>query len=537
MKIRLTLFLLLLILPGCSWGSNHEGQPPAFPQSTAPQFNIKEGKYDPPVDLYTVGSVNPNLDFIKGESLEHNVHTIWAENRLGIRIRYLWTISGTSENYANKLRLELAKGNMPDIVTARDADIIQELIDSGQFMEVGELFERHASEVWKKAVAEDASAWNAFVRNGHKYAIPIMDYEYNSDPLLWVRQDWLDKLNLEAPQTLDELEQVMDAFTNRDPDGNGIKDTYGLSVGFRNGPSTWMGDSSWVFGAFGTVPEQWNRRSDGTLEYGSVQPGARKAVQLMKQWVQQGYLSADSAWLDEEGAANQFISGKAGIIAGPHWMRGWPLSSLTAADRQASVVAVPIPSGPDGTAMRRGTLPVNGAILISTKMKHPEIFFTYQNYLYDYYATSTGEFANGLAENYDWATVDGQPTVLPSALPLGGIRVASYTLTFDGARIPSKVIKEIPKDIAPVLLSQLDASRKEQFTGPPTATMKSSGELLKKLEQKSFQKIIFADSGIGEFDEFVNKWKAYGGLSETSEVNAWDRSRRQVPQGQETASE
>ena len=526
MKVRLPLFMLLLMLSGCSLYSNGESAPLASPQSASPHFDVREGKYNPPVDLYTVGSVNPNLTFKKGESLEHNVHTIWAEDRLGIRIRYLWTISGTSETYANKLRLELAKGNMPDVVTTRDADIIQELIDSGQFMEVGSLFEQYASEVWKKAVAEDPSAWNTFVRDGHKYAIPIMDYEYNSDPLLWIRQDWLDKLHLEAPRTLDELVRVMDAFVNRDPDGNGLKDTYGLSVGFRNGPNTWMGDSSWIFGAFGTVPEQWNRGSDGTLEYGSVQPGARKAAVLMKHWKQQGYLSADSAWLDEEGAANLFVSGKAGMIAGPYWMRGWPLSLLTDADPQARVEAIAVPSGPGGIAMRRGTLPVNGAILINKKMKNPEIFFTYQNYLFDYYATSTGEFTNGLAEGYDWAMADGKPTILPSALPLGGFRVASYTLTFDGARIPSKVIKEIPADIAPVLLGQSEASRKEQFTGPPTATMKSDGELLKKLEQKSFQKMIFADNGIGEFDEFVAKWKAYGGLAEITEVNAWDRSRR-----------
>lgn len=525
MKMNVLLLAALLALSGCSFaGSSGQSVPTASPDGQEPKFDIKLGKYDPPVDLYTVGSVNPNLIFKKGESLEHNVHTIWAEDRLGIRIRYLWTISGTSETYANKLRLELAKGNMPDVVTTRDADIIQELIDSGQFMEVGSLFEQYASDTWKKAVAEDSSVWNAFMRNGSKYAIPIMDYEYNSDPLLWIRQDWLDKLHMTAPRTLEELEKVMDAFVNGDPDGNGAKDTYGLSVAFRNGPNTWMGDSSWIFGAFGTVPEQWNRMSDGTLQYGSVQPGAEQAVSLMKHWVQQGYLSGDSAWLDEEGVANLFVSGKAGIIAGPYWMRGWPLSSLTDADPEARIRAVAIPSGPDGTVMRRGTLPVNGAILINKKMKHPEIFFTYQNYLFDYYATSTGEFANGLAEGYDWTMIDGKPTINPSALPLGGIRVASYTLTFDGARIPSEVVKEIPVDIAPVLLAQKEASRKEQFTGPPTKTMKSSGELLKKLEQKSFQKMIFADSGIGEFNEFVEKWQAYGGLAETSEINAWDRS-------------
>ncbi|MNN08541.1 hypothetical protein D3C81_1214000 [compost metagenome] len=244
----------------------------------------------------------------------------------------------------------------------------------------------------------------------------------------------------------------------------------------------------------------------------------------MKSWVKRGYLSPDSAWLDEEGAGNLFISGKAGIIAGPYWMRGWPLSALTDKNPEARIKPAPIPSGPDGTVMRRGTLPVNGAILINKKMKHPEIFFTYQNYLFDYYATSTGEFANGLAEGYDWAMVNGRPTINPASLPMGGIRVASYTLTFDGARIPSKVVKEIPGDIEPILLSQKDDSRKEQYTGPPTAVMKAEGELLKKLEQKSFQKIIFEDSDIGEFDNFVDKWRAYGGAKETREVNEWDRA-------------
>lgn len=519
--------LALLLLSGCmSRGGHSGGTEPLTTKDQPVVFNMQEERYDPPVELTTVGSVNPNLTFKDGESLEHNVHTVWAEERLGIKLRYLWTISGTTETYANKLRFELAKGNMPDVVTLRDANVIQELIDSGQFREVGSLFDQYASPVWKKAVAEDPSAWDAYVRDGGEYAIPIMDYEYNSDPILWIRQDWLDKLHLQAPRTLDELEQVMDAFVNRDPDGNGQKDTYGLAVSFRNGPNTWMGDSSWIFGAFGTVPEQWNRGTGGELEYGSAQPGARKAVALMKSWVERGYLSPDSAWLDEEGAGNLFVSGKAGIIAGPYWMRGWPLSALSAKDPQAQIQPAPIPSGSDGTVMRRGSLPVNGAILINKKMEHPEIFFRYQNYLFDYYATATGEFKNGLAEGYDWVMHDGQPTIDPSFLPMGGVRVASYTLTFDGARIPSNVIKEIPEDVAPILLSQKAASYKEQFTGPLTPAMKSEGELLKKLEQKTFQKIIFEDGDLQEFDNFVKKWQAYGGADETREVNAWDRARQ-----------
>ncbi len=46
-----------------------------------------------------------------------------------------------------------------------------------------------------------------------------------------VRKDWLKKLNLEEPKTLDDYYKVLKAFTEQDPDGNGKKkDTYGLST-------------------------------------------------------------------------------------------------------------------------------------------------------------------------------------------------------------------------------------------------------------------------------------------------------------------
>ncbi|MBO9605296.1 MAG: hypothetical protein J7639_05065, partial [Paenibacillaceae bacterium] len=55
----------------------------------------------------------------------------------------------------------------------------------------------------------------------------------------YVRKDWLDKLNLKMPVTYDDMMNVMRAFTNNDPDGNGKKDTYGFgAVGNGIGLST-----------------------------------------------------------------------------------------------------------------------------------------------------------------------------------------------------------------------------------------------------------------------------------------------------------
>lgn len=73
---------------------------------------------------------------------------------------------------------------------------------------------------------------------------------------LVIRKDWLTKLGLKEPTTVDELIAVAKAFTEKDPDGNGKNDTYGIGGYF---------DGSWgegqrfafLFGAYG-VPDLWD---------------------------------------------------------------------------------------------------------------------------------------------------------------------------------------------------------------------------------------------------------------------------------------
>jgi putative aldouronate transport system substrate-binding protein len=44
------------------------------------------------------------------------------------------------------------------------------------------------------------------------------------------RKDWVERLGMKNPTSLDELYNVLKAFTFQDPDGNGKNDTYGLSL-------------------------------------------------------------------------------------------------------------------------------------------------------------------------------------------------------------------------------------------------------------------------------------------------------------------
>ncbi|MBQ0041850.1 MAG: extracellular solute-binding protein [Lachnospiraceae bacterium] len=69
--------------------------------------------------------------------------------------------------------------------------------------------------------------------NGYIYTASNGDYVYRDygdsvssgcGQVLWINSDYLSALSLEIPQTTDEFEDMLRAFKERDPNGNGLKD-------------------------------------------------------------------------------------------------------------------------------------------------------------------------------------------------------------------------------------------------------------------------------------------------------------------------
>lgn len=512
---------------------------------------FENGKYTEPVTISTVFPITSSIKFKNGENIEDNVHTRWAKERFNIDIKYLWTVSDQNNAYETKLRLMLTSGQkMPDIIAFRGArSLTMDLIESGQFVDAGELFDKYASETYKAAMAEDPSVWNPYIRDGKRMAIPILENAYNNDPVMYIREDWLKKLNLKAPTTLDELETVMDAFVNQDPDGNGQKDTVALSIGFKNNLNTWMSDAGWIFGMFGGMPNQWNLTDEGTLAYGTIQPEIKEGLAVLKDWMAKGYIDKEAGLHDEAKAAEAFTAGKSGIIVGPYWMTGWPLPDVKQNVPGAEYKAYPLPAGPDGKVGRHGTPTSTGAILINKDMKNKDAFFVYQNYLYENWAKPTegSEFEYGFAEGYDYAFGPNGEIYREQdtdKIPGGWIDTIRYTLGFDGAIIPSlrlntladlangkqpeslfeeTLAQSIPEQIvaAKIVIDQKDATMMNMFAGASTKTMLSKGDMLGKLEKEVVNKIIYGSTPLDEFDAFVERYLSSGGADITKEVNEW----------------
>lgn len=545
---------MLTTVVGCSSGngSSNDGNVSNVPGEGAKSVQNADGKFEPPITITTARPVGGDYTFINGEDINNNVHNKWAKDKLGIEIKDLWNTTDNAA-YHTKLRLSLTtQDQLPDVFIVQDPNLIADLIQSGKVKDISKDFEEYASGRIKKIYDDNSASLNQVKDGEQLLGLPIFAAGDGTNPVLWVRQDWLDKLNLQAPATIDEFEKVMDAFTNQDPDGNGEKDTFGFSLSGRNGYANWMSDASFVFGAYTGkfIPGTWQQGDDGSLKYGSVQPEIKNGLGKLQEWYKKGYLDPELAAIDEVKATESFIQGKSGMIAAPFWAYGWPLGDVKGTNPDAKLEAYTLPTGTDGKSARYTGYVNEGKVMMFNKdFKHMDAFFYYMDKIYDN-PFETGEFKDGFFEGYDYAIVDGKPeydskkfpTPLEAAassskynlfwnvpaIPFAGS--ANYDYMFNGGEPTTRAHREImtqdPEMVrAGALNYQMTGiNAPTEFLGAPTETMRSNGDNLKTMELETFAKIIYGNEPLDQFDTFVADWKSKGGDKIEQEVNEWYKS-------------
>src|SRR5207248_11373091 len=135
--------------------------------------------------------------------------------KTGIKIEPFFTLT----DFETKLTAAATAHNLPDLVVDDAAQL-------GNFQTQGIIQPIDKGKVAGADQLTPASWDSAKDLKGDIYAVPF-SAQAN---LLFIRSDWLAKLNLQAPKTWDDVATVAKAFTTGDPDGDGKADTYGLAV-------------------------------------------------------------------------------------------------------------------------------------------------------------------------------------------------------------------------------------------------------------------------------------------------------------------
>lgn len=128
----------------------------------------------------------------------------------------------------------------------------------------------------------DANTMFPTYKQGGIYSIPGDVAEKNCMTTI-VRKDWLEKLNMEEPKTIDEFVAYLRACKTQDPDGNGQDDTYGYAGDSGN----WRSFAPFFY-SYKADPAYFVKLDDGTIVHGSTQPENREVLKLLAQLYQEG---------------------------------------------------------------------------------------------------------------------------------------------------------------------------------------------------------------------------------------------------------
>lgn len=193
---------------------------------SAPENDGPLVKYEPAIELSAMKNLYGDERYLPGDDLNNNVWTRAYEQELGIKINYKWAVAG--EGFQQKVTMAVASDDLPDIMTLPAKDYFT-LAKAGKLADLTPYFDKYASDTLKSTLNADGGKQmkTAYV-DGKLYGIPQTGGFDATADMIWIRQDWLEKLNLPVPKTLDDVVKIAKAFRNDDPDGNGVKDTFGI---------------------------------------------------------------------------------------------------------------------------------------------------------------------------------------------------------------------------------------------------------------------------------------------------------------------
>lgn len=140
-----------------------------------------------------------------------------------------WKLNATATYNDTVRNLLLEKNPIGDIVQLPDLDEYEEYIHAGDFICLDEYLDVMPN---LEKYLEDNPDIKASLtaEDGHIYYVPQTVITENYQPCIMYNMEWMDKLGLQIPTTLEQFVDVLKAFKNNDMNGNGAMDEIPMSI-------------------------------------------------------------------------------------------------------------------------------------------------------------------------------------------------------------------------------------------------------------------------------------------------------------------
>ncbi|MCY9670635.1 extracellular solute-binding protein [Paenibacillus alginolyticus] len=537
MKKKITLIsimALVVLMTACSsGGASKDG----VKQAADPNVKVDPFKMLNPIEVTTFKSLSPGAKLPAGDTVESNQYMKYISEKTNINFKILWYAA--SQDYDQKMKLAIASNDLPDVMLVNE-QIFLSLAEAGQIEDLSKVYDKYASPLAKELYAStNNKAIEKATYKGKLMGIPNISVQADAASMAWVRKDWMDKLGLQPPKSIDDVAAIAKAFAEKDPDGNGKADTIGIA-GFEKALTVsgkaQRGDFKGIFQAFGAYPSNWIKDSSGKAVYASILPETKQALGKLRDMYAAGAIDKEFALRKDPN--ENIVSGKAGMFFGPWWSGGLVADALKLNPKVDFVpYLIPDAKGTVNTMM----VPVSTQFIVVKKgMKNPEAAMIYANTFINAqrkvdpdalkldFSVSAEYWPIGNS-TYDYAdAVERKSDTLKKAM---GGQIKPEELNPEMKELLAKATRDkanpkadlkdwsgyygytVPADLLKMNMNKVYS----EFTAN-TKTMERKWVNLQKLENETFFGIVMGEKPFDSFDKFVTDWKAQGGDEITKEV-------------------
>lgn len=269
--------------------------PAQTPGQTTPAQPVDNG--DIPAIMNPIGTlpiVNEPVTFTvftgvgAGVDLTTNASTLEFQERTGVVIDW---IQVPSADAATRRNLMLATGDLPDIIinSPGTAASIFHYGSLGVFRPITPYIDVYAPELQRLFAAHPDIHADLISTDGQIYAFPSIDdcFHCSIQAKMWVYMPWLDALNIPVPRTIDDFYNMLVAFRDGDPNGNG-----GEVIPLSFGPGSRMG--SFIMNAFITTNDNRLFMDNGVVKPAFDTPQWQEGLRFLNKLYAEGLLAPES---------------------------------------------------------------------------------------------------------------------------------------------------------------------------------------------------------------------------------------------------
>ena len=499
--------------------------------------------YDEPVEVTIVNYYDSTLESNMaiwnewwGETLENNRYVQAAEKALNIKIKYQWLKNNADNGYVNQLRLSIAAGDIPDMFIVTNQNDLVQLAESDLIMPIDDVVDKYFT-TWDKEIqnSDGGMLYEMASYDGQRYGIPCNISDTDTFSYIWLRKDWMEALNLEAPKTMDDLKNIMVKFAEANLGNN--ENNYGMLI-----DKSLYYSTRGLFAGFKAYPEFWVEE-DGKLVWGGTQENVKKALTFLNGLYNDGMLDKEFITQSNTDAQALILNSQTGIVYAGHWLAG-TLMKLHDVDENSDWMCVTLPSE-DGSPVEQYLTPnKRGWIVINKNYEHPEVAakiralctFVAQGGICD----GTWWFSNDSAQNLEpfqasvssWDNYNTYLNLL-ECYDAGGdtsvLRAKAVTywnnlttgnsiwnwehMFGNGPYTPMVVLRDAIEN---------DRIRYDGFLGAQNEFMQDRWTTIMDEQLTAFTKIIIGEVGVDEgFDNWLKTFDSMGGTQITNDVNEW----------------